>query len=96
MTSLEDFVVKKVFAMQLLAISFLAGQNMVQVKLKNGSNIGGEFIGTYMQHVHLLTGENINYFKCDDIQSVTKSDDLNIFEYKNTTNGINKGGSVDT
>ncbi len=74
--------------MQLLAISFLAGQNMVQVKLKNGSNIGGEFIGTYMQHVHLLTGENINYFKCDDIQSVTKSDDLNIFEYDCSKNTI--------
>ena len=46
---------------------------MVQVKLKNGTTINGEFIGTYMEHVHLLTGENINSFKCEDIQSVTKS-----------------------
>ena len=46
---------------------------MVQVKLKNGTTINGEFIGTYMEHVHLLTGENINSLKCEDIQSVTKS-----------------------
>ena len=81
-------MVKKFFAMQLLSISLLAGQNMVQVKLKNGSTIGGDFIGTYMQHVHLLAGENIKYFKCDNIQSVTKSDDLNVFEYDCSKNTI--------
>ena len=60
---------------------------MIKVKLKNGKTIDGEFIGTYMEHIHILTGENINYFKCDDIQSVTKSGYINIFEYdcgKNT------------
>ena len=61
---------------------------MVQVKLKDGSTIGGEFIGTYMQHVHLLAGEDINYFKCDNIQSVTKTDDLNAFEYDCSKNTI--------
>ena len=61
---------------------------MVQVKLKDGSTIGGEFIGTYMQHVHLLTGEDINYFKCDNIQFVTKTDDLNAFEYDCSKNTI--------
>ena len=73
MTSLADFVVKNFLAICFLAISFLGGQNMVQVKLKNGTTINGEFIGTYMEHVHLLTGENINSLKCEDIQSVTKS-----------------------
>ena len=81
-------MVKRFFAIQLLAISFLAGKNMVQVKLKDGSTIGGEFIGTYMQHVHLLTGEDINYFKCDNIQFVTKTDDLNAFEYDCSENTI--------
>ena len=66
-------MVKNFLAICFLAISFLGGQNMVQVKLKNGTTINGEFIGTYMEHVHLLTGENINSLKCEDIQSVTKS-----------------------
>ncbi len=60
---------------------------MVQVKLKNGTTMKGEFIGTYMEHIHLLTGENIIYFRCNDIQTVTKSGYINTFEYdcnKNT------------
>ena len=81
-------MVKKFLTMQLLAISFLTGQNMVQVALKNGSTISGDFIGTYMHYVHLLAGENIKYFKCDDVQSITKSDDLNVFEYDCSKNTI--------
>ena len=88
MTSLEDFVVKKVLAIYLFTISFLAGQSIVQVKLKNGTIVNGEFIGTYMEHVHLLTGENINYFKCDDIQSVTKSGYVNLLEYDCSKNTV--------
>ena len=88
MTSLEDFVAKKVFAMYLFGFSFLAGQSIVQVKLKTGTTVEGEFIGTYMEHVHLLTGENIDYFKCDDIQSVTKPGYINIFEYDCSKNTI--------
>ena len=88
MTSLEDFVVKKVFAIYLFTISFLAGQSIVQVKLKNGTIVDGEFIGTYMEHVHLLTGENINYFKCDDIQSIKKSDYINLLEYDCSKNTV--------
>ena len=72
----------------MFAISFLAGQSIVQVKLKNGTIVDGEFIGTYMEHVHLLTGENINYFKCDDIQSVTKSGYINLLEYDCSKNTV--------
>jgi hypothetical protein len=81
-------VVKKVFAIYLFAISFLFGQSIVQVKLKNGTMIDGEFIGTYMEHIHLLTDEKINYFKCDDIQSVTKSGYINLFEYDCSKNTV--------
>ena len=81
-------MIKKVFAMYLFAISFLAGQSIVQVKLKNGTTVDGEFIGTYMEHVHLLTGENINYFKCDDIQSVTKPGYINLLEYDCSKNTV--------
>ena len=73
LTSQEGSVTKKTTAFFVLSISFLFGQSIVKVKLKNGTTVDGEFIGTHMGHVHLLTGENINYFKCDDIQSVTKS-----------------------
>ena len=85
--SLENFVVKNFLTKCFLAISFLGGQNTVQVKLENGTSINGEFIGTYMGHVHLLKGENINSFNCEDIQSVTQSGYVNVFEYdcnKNT------------
>ena len=81
-------MIKKVFAIYLFTISFLAGQSIVQVKLKNGTIVDGEFIGTYMEHVHLLTGENINYFKCDDIQSVTKSGYINLLEYDCSKNTV--------
>ena len=81
-------MVKNVFAIYLLTISFLAGQSIVQVKLKNGTIVDGEFIGTYMEHIHLLTGEKINYFKCDDIQSVTKPGYINLFKYDCSKNTV--------
>ena len=89
LTSQEGSVIKKTTVFFLLfAISFLSGQSIVQVKLKNGTTVDGEFIGTYMEHVHLLTGENINYFKCDDIQSVTKSGYINLLEYDCSKNTV--------
>ena len=81
-------MVKKVFAIYLLTISSLAGQSIVQVKLKNGTTVDGEFIGTYMEHVHLLNGESINYFKCDDIQAITKSGYINLLEYDCSKNTV--------
>jgi len=81
-------VVKNFLAFCFLAISFLGAQNMVQVKLKNGKTANGEFIGTYMKHVHILTGEDINYFKCDDIQAITKSGYVNLFKYDCNKNTI--------
>ena len=81
LTSQEGSVIKKTTVFFLLSVSFLSGQSIVQVELKNGTTVDGEFIGTYMEHVHLLNGESINYFKCDDIQSITKSGYINLLEY---------------
>ena len=81
-------MIKKATVFLLLMISFLSGQSIVQVNLKNGTKVNGEFIGTYMKHIHLLVGENINYFKCDDIQSVIKSDFVNVFEYDCSKNTV--------
>ena len=88
MTSQEDFVTKKTTVFFLLSISFLHGQSIVQVKLKNGATVDGELIGTYMEHIHLLTGEKINYFKCDDVQSVTKPGYFNLFKYDCSKNTV--------
>ena len=67
----------------------MAGQDMVQVKLKNGSSVKGEFIGTYMDHVHLLVGESIVYYKCEDINYITKSHIL-AFDYDCSKNTVTR------
>jgi len=68
----------------LMAFSFLFGDNNVQVRLDNGQKAQGEFIGTYMNHVHILVGENIYYYACDDIVSIT-----------NASEGVNYGKGYD-
>ncbi|HIO71892.1 MAG TPA: hypothetical protein EYN38_02170 [Flavobacteriales bacterium] len=57
----------------LMAFSFLFGDNNVQVRLENGQKAQGEFIGTYMNHVHILMGNKIYYYACDDIISITSA-----------------------
>ncbi len=44
-----------------MAFSFLFGDNNVQVRLENGQKTQGEFIGTYMNHVHILLGGAAGY-----------------------------------
>ena len=55
----------------LMAFSFLFGDNNVQVRHGDQQVTQGEFIGTYMNHVHILVGENIYYYSCGDIISIT-------------------------
>ena len=78
---------KRAIVLAFFALSFMAGQDMVQVKLKNGSSVKGEFIGTYMDHVHLLVGESIVYYKCEDINYITKSHIL-AFDYNCSKNTV--------
>ena len=54
-----------------MIFSFLFGDANVQIRLQNGQKSKGEFIGTYMNHVHILIGEKIIYYSCDDIISIT-------------------------
>ena len=79
---------KYILIVFLFSRSFLNGQEIIQVKLKNGSTVSGEFIGTYMEHIHLLIGENINYFNCGDIESTTEQGYSNIFEYDCSKNTV--------
>ena len=80
-------MVKKTIVLLLLSTSLIRGQEEIQIKLKNGKTVAGEFIGTYMEYIHILKGENINYFRCDDIQSVIKSHIYN-FDYDCSKNTV--------
>jgi hypothetical protein len=57
-----------------MAFSFLFGDANVQIRLQNGQIVQGEFVGTYMNHVHILVEEKIIYYACDDITSITYAD----------------------
>ena len=78
---------KRAIGLAFFAFSFMVSQDIVQVKLKNGSSVKGEFIGTYMDHVHLLVGESIVYYKCEDINYITKSHIL-AFDYNCSKNTV--------
>ena len=57
----------------LMVFSFLFGDNNVLVRYGDQQLAQGEFIGTYMNHVHILVGKNIYYYACDDIVSITST-----------------------
>ena len=56
-----------------MIFSFLFGDANVQIRLQNGQKVQGEFVGTYMNHVHILVEEKIIYYACDDIISITSA-----------------------
>jgi hypothetical protein len=53
--------------------SFLFGDDNVVVRHGDQQVAQGEFIGTYMNHVHILMGNKIYYYACDDIIAITYS-----------------------
>ena len=57
-----------------MVFSFLFGDTNIQIRLQNGQKAQGEFVGTYMNHVHILVEEKIIYYACDDIVSITYAD----------------------
>ena len=75
----------------LMVFSFLFGDNIVLVRYGDQQVAQGEFIGTYMNHVHLLVGEKIIYYACDDITSITYSS-----EGLSTGRGFNYDCSINT
>jgi len=75
-----------------MIFSFLFGDANVQIRLQNGQKANGEFIGTYMNHVHILVGgEIIWWWSCDDIVSIT-----NFSEGLNSGRGFNYDCSINT
>ena len=52
-------------------LSLLLGTNIVQVKLTSGQEAQGEFIGIYMDHIHILKDEKLYYYACDKIFAIS-------------------------
>ena len=72
-----------------MTLSFLFGDDNVQVRHGDQQVTQGEFIGTYMNHVHILVGENIYYYACDDIISITSTKLIGkVFEYDCSKNTV--------
>ena len=61
---------RKIIPLYMLALSLLSGNDLIFVKLENGEELQGVFIGTYMDHVHVLVGEELFYYACGDIRSI--------------------------
>ena len=67
---LDGFVNKAIALSIWLTWSCVFGQEKVQLMLANGSSVNGEFIGTYMNHIHLLINEKLVYYSCDQVLSI--------------------------
>ena len=61
------FKTRYIAHIHVIMFSMLLGGDMVQIKLSNEQEIQGEFIGTYMNHIHILKDEKLYYYGCDKI-----------------------------
>ena len=68
--ALERLMTRHLLLIHMMLLSLLLGSDIVQIQLYNGQEVQGEFIGTYMNHVHILIEEETYYYACDDILSV--------------------------
>ena len=64
---------KSIVLLFISTFSFLFGDDNVVVRHGDQQVAQGEFIGTYMNHVHILMGDKIYYYACDDIISIISS-----------------------
>mgnify|MGYP001216990706 CR=1 FL=1 len=81
-------MVRKKISLLLLVFSFINAQDIIKLTLDGGKVVKGEFIGTYMGYVHLLIGDNLRHFDCDDIQTATEFGNITIFEYDCSKNTV--------
>ena len=58
--------------LSILIVSNILFCQEVILQFQNGQAKQGEFIGTYMNHVHILTGDELLYFSCEDINKILK------------------------
>ncbi len=83
-------MVKKKISLFLLVLSFINAKDIIEITLDGGKLVSGEFIGTYMGYVHLLIGDNLRHFDCNDIQTATEFGYTNIFEYDCSKNTVSE------
>jgi len=69
-----------------LCATLSAQENTVQVTKANNDKLSGEFLGTYMDHIHLLVNSKLVYVHCQDLRSVKK--DRTDFPYDCSKNTI--------
>ena len=61
---------RKIIPLYMLTLSLLFANDPILIKLENGKEVQGVFIGTYMDHVHVLVDEDLLYYACGDIRSI--------------------------
>ena len=84
--TLERFITKHLLLIHTMTLSLLLGENTVHIDLTDGQEIQGEFIGTYMDHVHILTGDKTFYYACNDIFSIASP--VKEFDYDCSENTV--------
>ena len=80
----------KSFLSILIVLNILFCQEVI-LQFKNGQTKKGDFVGTYMNHVHLLIGEDLLYFSCEDINKILKVKpnlDVESFSYNCNENTV--------
>tara|TARA_Y100000992_G_scaffold165239_1_gene110981 strand:+ start:70 stop:717 length:648 start_codon:yes stop_codon:yes gene_type:complete len=80
----------KSFLSILIVSNFLLCQEVI-LQFKDGQAKKGDFVGTYMNHVHLLIGEDLLYFSCEDINKIVKVKpnlDVESFSYSCNENTV--------
>ena len=69
--SIEKRIIVYLILVHTMMLSLLLGTNIVQVKLTNGQEAQGEFIGIYMDHIHILKDEKLYYYACEKILAIS-------------------------
>ena len=77
---------KHLLIIHMMTLSLLLGDGTVQIQLTNGQEIRGKFIGTYMNHVHILSGDKTFYYACNDIFSIASP--VKEFDYDCSENTV--------
>ena len=80
----------KSFLSILIVLNILFCQEVI-LQFKDGQAKKGDFVGTYMNHVHLLIGEDLLYFSCEDINKIVKVKpnlDVESFSYSCNENTV--------
>ena len=70
---MEKRIIVYLILVHTMMLSLLLGTNIVQVKLTNGQEAQGEFIGIYMDHIHILKDEELYYYACDKILTISST-----------------------